>query len=428
MKPFTKITIFIIVVIVIITSFFIWRTLTNDDNGPRTITAKPVSVIQDVTFTGQLESQTNTSLGFEVPGKISEIMVDVGDKVTAGQLLAQLDTTLAQLELAQANANQLSAEYEKYLTWQKSTTTYENTKANNARTLETKRQAVRDAKAGIDQAKEIHQQTVIENGNASSVSKTAHATLLLKESTYHAAQQALEESIKAVNKSNASAKDSADISSAQHLSTKQTAGNIAGLSSLDVSRELAQVKLNKTTLTSPADGVITAINNEPGETVLTSTTVVEIQTINTLKITANVPESDATKLTVGMSATITLDAYPTDEGLSAKVTTIAPAAKIIEGIPTYETTLTLTSKSDHLKPGLTTNITVHAAQKDNVIAVPRRAVIDKEGEKIIRIIGNDGHASETKVTTGLLGSDGYIEIISGLTKGDQVVIGNLENK
>lgn len=428
MKAFTKVTIITITIVAIVTSFFIWSALKNDDEGPRTITAERRSVIQDVTFTGQLESQTNTSLGFEVPGKISAIAVDVGEVVVAGQLLAQLDTTLARLELAQANANQSSAEYEKYLTWQKSQTTYENTKANNARTLATKKQAVRDAKAELDQAREVRQQTVIENGDNSSTSKTAYSVVLLKESTYHAAQQALEESVKSVNKSNASAKDSVDIAEAQYLATKQSAGNIAGLSSLHASRELAQAKLNKTALNSPSDGVITAVNNEPGETVTTGAIIIEIQTTNSLIITANVPESDATKLTVNMSATITLDAYPTNESLSAKISTIAPAAVIIEGIPTYQTTLILNSRPTYLKPGLTTNITVHAAQQDNVIAVPRRAVIDKEGQQIIRIIGDDGHISETEVTTGLLGSDGYLEIVSGIIKDDRVVIGNLDSK
>ena len=428
MKAFTKAIIIVFVIIIISTSIFVWRTLKNDDEGPRTITAEPRSVIQDVTFTGQLESQTNTNLGFEVPGKISAISVGVGEKVVVGQLLAQLDTTLAQLELAQANANQSSAEYEKYLTWQKSLTTYENTKANNARTLATKRQAVRDAKVVLDQNKKVHEQTAQENGDGAASTQATITTLRTTESAYHAAQQALEESIKSVNKNNASAKDSGDIAEAQYLATKQSAGNVAGLSSLHASRELAQAKLNKTTLTSPSDGVITAINNEPGETVITSATVIEIQTTESLEITAAVPESEAMKLLKDMHATITLDAYPTDESLSAKITTIAPAAVIIEGIPTYKTTLILNSKSDHLKPGLTTNITVHAAQKDNVIAVPRRAVIDKEGKKIIRIIGDDEHISEIEVTTGLLGSDGYIEIISGINEGSRVVIGTLENK
>lgn len=428
MKTFTKIIFAVLTITVIIASVFIWRTLKNDDEGPRTITAEYRSVIQDVTFTGQLESQTSTSLGFEVPGKISAIAVDVGEAVVAGQLIAQLDTTLARLELTQANANQASAEYEKYLTWQKSVTTYENTMANNARTLAAKKQAVRDAKIELDQDKKVHEQTARENGDGAATTQVTIATLKTAESAHHAAQQALEESVKAVNKSNASAKDSADIAEAQYLATKQSAGNVAGLSSLHASRELAQAKLDKTSLNSPSDGVITAVNNEPGETVTIGATVIEIQTIDSLKITADVPESDAAKLTIGMSATITLDAYPTDESLSAKISVIAPAAVIIEGIPTYRTTLILDSPSGHLKPGLTTNITVHAAQQDNIIAVPRRAVINKEGKQIVRIIDSDGHISETEVTTGLLGSDGYLEIVSGIIKDDRVVIGNLDSQ
>ena len=428
MKAVTKVIVAVIIITAIAASVFIWRTLKNDDEGPRTITAELRSVIQDVTFTGQLESQTSTSLGFEVPGKISALVVGVGEKVVAGQLLAQLDNTLAQLELIQASANQSSAEYEKYLTWQKALTTYANTKANNARILATKKQAVRNAKTELDQDKKVHEQTARENGDDAAATQVTIASLRLGESTYLSAQQALAESIKAVKKSNDSAKNSAGVAEAQYLATKQSAGNVAGLSSLAASRELAQAKLNKTTLTSPADGVITAVNNEPGETVIAGATVIEIQTTDTLEITAAVPESEATKLAINMSATITLDAYPTDESLSAKISAMAPAAVIIEGIPTYKTTLILNSPSDRLKPGLTTNITVHAAQKDNVIAVPRRAVIDKEGKQLIRIIGDDGHISETEVTTRLLGSDGYLEIVSGINEGDRVVIGSLDSK
>ena len=77
MKTSTKVTLIVIIVIVIIASFFAWRALKNNDDGLRTVTAEHHSVVQDVTFTGQLESQTNTILGFEVPGKISEILVSV---------------------------------------------------------------------------------------------------------------------------------------------------------------------------------------------------------------------------------------------------------------------------------------------------------------------------------------------------------------
>lgn len=428
MKTITKIIAITVIIVVVVTGLITRRALNNNDKQPRTITAELHSVVQDVTFTGQLEAQKNTQLGFEVPGKIQEVLVGVGEQVTTGQLLARLDTTLAGLELAQTKANQSSAEHEAYLAWQKALTSYNNTKSTNLRALKTKKQSVRDAKTELDQARDVRQQTVRENGDESSTSKSSYSAVLLKETTYHAAQQALEESIKSVNKSTDSAKDSADIAYAQYLATKQSAGNVAGLSSLHASRELAQARLTKTSLTSPFSGVVTAVNKEPGETVTVSETIITIQTVDSLEITANVPESDAAKLSLDMSATITLDAYPTNDSLTARVTKTAPAAVIIEGIPTYKTTLHLNSPIKHLKPGLTANITVHAARRDNVIAVPRRAVINKDNKQIIRVLEQDTQISEREVTVGLLGSDGNLEITSGLTKGDRVVIGSLNEK
>lgn len=97
-------------------------------------------------------------------------------------------------------------------------------------------------------------------------------------------------------------------------------------------------------------------------------------------------------------------------------------------MPTYETTLHLTPPAEHLRPGLTCNITVHADQRENVIAVPRRAIIERDGRQLVRVLGKDFHITEREVATGLLGSDGAIEITSGLSANESVIIGSLDEK
>ncbi|MFH1354492.1 MAG: efflux RND transporter periplasmic adaptor subunit [bacterium] len=425
MSTTAKIITVAVIVIAVVASLITWRITADSNSQFRTVTTTFRSIYQDVTFTGKFEPSQNVDLGFEVTGKIQSVFVNVGDTVVAGQLLAQLDPTLASLELAVARANQSSAQHESYLAWQKAAADYTNTKATNAQTVEKKRQAVRDAKTELDQDKKVHEQTALESGDTAATTEASIATLKLAESTYHAAQQALSETIKSTNESDDAARASADIAYAKYLATKQTAGDVAGLSSLQASRELARAKLNKTSIIAPINGVMTSVDKKTGEIVAAGENVLTIQTTDQLGITADVPETDATKLTTGLSATVTLDAYPNADSLTATVTKIAPAAVIIEGVPTYKTTLRLNSPADDLKPGLTANVNVHADQRDSVIAVPRRAVIQRDDRQIVRVLGEDSRVAEREVVTGLLGSDGTIEIVSGLSENESVIIGSL---
>ena len=217
MSRVAKIIISAVVIVAALSSIIAWRVVVGNNNKkPRTVTTVLRSVSQDVTFTGQLESSENIQLGFEVAGKIQAVPVAVGATVSAGQVIARLDSTLAELEFSLARANQSSAEYEKYLAWQKSSTDYVNSKATNAQTVEKKRQAVRDAKTELDQDRKVHERTALESGDDSATTQTNVATLKLAESTYHAAQQALAETIKSTNASNKSAKASVDIAYAQY--------------------------------------------------------------------------------------------------------------------------------------------------------------------------------------------------------------------
>jgi HlyD family secretion protein len=70
---------------------------------------------------------------------------------------------------------------------------------------------------------------------------------------------------------------------------------------------------------------------------------------------------------------------------------------------------------------MTANIDVLTDRKGDVIAVSSRAVIIKNGGKVVNILKNNG-VEEVKVTTGLRGSDGNVEIVSGVDEGDKVIV------
>jgi HlyD family secretion protein len=140
------------------------------------------------------------------------------------------------------------------------------------------------------------------------------------------------------------------------------------------------------------------------------------------EIEANIPEADIAKIKISNPAKITLDAYGSNVFFEAKVVKIDPAETIIEGVATYKTTLQFSGNDERVKSGMTANIDILTAKAENVIAIPQRAVAQKEnGDKIVKILKDDGVVEERKVTTGLKGSDGNIEITEGIQEGEKII-------
>ena len=70
---------------------------------------------------------------------------------------------------------------------------------------------------------------------------------------------------------------------------------------------------------------------------------------------------------------------------------------------------------------MTANVTVKTKEKQNVLVIPQRAVTSKDGKKYVSIVGAGNNVVEKEIQTGLKGSNGMIEIISGLSEGDRVI-------
>jgi len=182
-----------------------------------------------------------------------------------------------------------------------------------------------------------------------------------------------------------------------------------------------EAQLAKTIIASPINGIVTRQDAKVGEIVAANTVVVSVISSGGFELEANVPEADIAKVKVGDPAKVTLDAFGNDKFFEAKVTKIDPGETIIEGVATYKTTLQFIKENEGIKSGMTANIDILTAKKENVIVIPQRAVISKDGDKFVKILKNDGAVEEIKVETGLRGSDGNIEIISGINEGDKVI-------
>jgi len=185
-----------------------------------------------------------------------------------------------------------------------------------------------------------------------------------------------------------------------------------------------EAQIAKTIIYSPLSGIVTKQDLKVGEIALANTASISIISKKKFKVEANIPEADISRIKIGNTAKITLDAYGEDEIFNAIVVAIDPAETILEGVATYKTTLEFSDNGEKAKPGMTANIEILSAKKDNVLAIPARAISSQGDKKVVQILITDTKTEtikEIEVKTGLRSSNGLVEITEGLSEGDKVV-------
>lgn len=398
--------------------FFWWR---ESPLSYETTTVEPTTVRQDIEFSGEVVSALSIDLGFTTGGQLKSIS-EIGEEVQEGHIIAQLDSTAERLEQARAVAEKTSTIEQGQLTFNTATEQLARLQAENKRLLEVKRQTVRNNKQDLDSLKEIWQQVVRESGDQSSIAQKQYNLVIAAQNAYDLSQDDLAQTLQTTAKTEAAAQNAAREAKAVYLATLQASGTHVGLSSLAANEALAQEKLADRILRAPFTGTITQTVVKASEFVTAGSVVLTLATLDDLQIEAQVSEADRVEIRPGMTASITFDAYP-NQTISGAVKTIEPASVLVEGVPTYKVTLSVSpSESLTLFTGLTADITVHAQEKTDVVAVPRRAVISRGSEQIVQVLKSDQTIEERVVKTGLAGTDGLIEINQGLKPGEQVII------
>jgi HlyD family secretion protein len=178
-------------------------------------------------------------------------------------------------------------------------------------------------------------------------------------------------------------------------------------------------ELTKRTVIAPIEAVVTDIAVELGETVTQNQVVITLNSKGAFEILSNISEVDIARVTVGDPVTITLDAFSTGEKWTGKVITIQPAEKVVEGVIFYETKIVFDQEDPRLKSGMTANLDIEVARHDGVLRIPLRA-LKENGRKYVQVLVN-GVPAEKDVAVGLESND-FVEITSGLTEGETVVI------
>jgi RND family efflux transporter MFP subunit len=186
--------------------------------------------------------------------------------------------------------------------------------------------------------------------------------------------------------------------------------------------ESAQSAFDNTVLKAPADGTITQINTKVGQQATAMQPVIVLQNVNSLHTEAYVSESNVASLKIGQTVDYTFDSLGPDKHFSGTIMTIDPASTVISGVVNYLVKASLPNIPE-IKPGMTVNMTISVAHRDNAVAVSSNAIINDNGEQFVRVIDNPTTKTyhQVKVQTGLQADGGLVEILNGVSAGQEIV-------
>lgn len=327
----------------------------------------PITAI--VTATGTVNPVVSVLVGSQVSGKIAKLFVDFNSVVTQGQPLAQIDQLPFQSRVNQARA------------------------------------VVKSARGNVAKAQNLAAQRKLERDRMATLRKQAfvsQADLDLANTNY---------------------RDAAANVEVMQAQLDQAQATLAS----------AELDLGYTTIYSPVNGIVVSRNVDVGQTVAASfqtpTLFVIAQDLTKMQVNANVSESDIGGVAEGKTASFRVDAYP-KYFFDGAVTQVRNAPISVQNVVTYDVVITVDNKDLKLKPGMTANVTIVTAKKEDPLRVPNGALrfrmpnvaVDRKISQLW-LLDQAKQPKHVTVTTGIADSL-FTEITDGpLKEGDAVITG-----
>ena len=183
-----------------------------------------------------------------------------------------------------------------------------------------------------------------------------------------------------------------------------------------------QLQLNWTKIRALSEGFITERLIEVGDRVNANEQVFTIEDFSPLLIRVFVPTSDVVKLKVGMPAEVTTEVLK-GTVFEGRVKLINPRIDAQTG--TVKITVEVFDDTLHLKPGMFVETRINIGKKDNVLAIPRKAILYKQNKTFVFVV-NQGQVSQREIRLGLTEED-EVEILDGLIENEIIVDVGVEN-
>ncbi len=402
MKKGVKIGIAIVVVAGLGAAVFVARN--KNKNKAATVKVEAVEtrdLVASVTASGQVSPRTKVDVSADITGKIIRLAVKEGDQVTKGQFLLQIDPQQFEAALQRSQASLASA------------------KAQLAQ-----------ASANFIQAKR--------NYDRSAEIKKSTPTLLSDEQLEQLRTQV------EVNQA---------LSDAAKFSVEQAEASVRD----------ARFSLSRTTISAPMSGRITRLNVENGETAIQGTlnkdaaTLLTISDLSVLETKIKVDETDVSRITLGDSAVVQIDAFP-DTTFVGRVVRIAnssvkaaAAAQAADQAVDYEVVVQLVNAPAETRPDFSATAKVITDVRQQVLSIPIIALTVREDSAIaagdtaqtaggrkpagkqigkrdvegVFVVNGTNTVSFRQVKVGIAG-DRYFEVLGGLKAGDRIVAGTYQ--
>lgn len=182
-----------------------------------------------------------------------------------------------------------------------------------------------------------------------------------------------------------------------------------------------EAQLKQMEIIAPVDGTVTQINGNVGEVITPLVVAVSIIPTVKLQVDVNVSEENIGKVKLGDKVQIDLTSFPSIKW-KGTVVQINPAHTIVSGAIYYKTKIILDEQDERIKTGMTANVLIEIGTATSTLIVPASALETNNVNTSVKIYKN-GKVLDRNVTTGLRSQDGMIEIVSGLSIGDDVIIG-----
>ena len=190
--------------------------------------------------------------------------------------------------------------------------------------------------------------------------------------------------------------------------------------------EDASTQLGYTRIFAPIAGIVSSVSTQEGETVaatFAAPTFVTLLDLTRLEVRTYVDETDIGRIRLGQKARFTVDTYG-DYQFEGQVTAIYPQAEIRDNVVNYVTVVKFKPPGDRiLRPEMTTTVRIELARHENALVLPARAV-RREGGRQFVLCRHGGTIEQRSVGTGIR-DDTYLEIVSGLREGDEVLVGEI---
>ena len=347
---------------------------------------------KSVVATGKVTPITKVEVKSKASGIVKKLLVDAGDKVKKGQLLAQLDKVEIEAQVEQSRAAVESAE----ASLTSSQADYERAK------VDAEGPDVPLLKRAYDRAIGMAKEGVVSTSALEDAQKNYELAL----------------------------KQAERVESASHCPESKDCPGSGTTGTRPANLKQLEEQLSYTDIVSPIDGVVLSRDVEMGDAVSSilvlgssATLVMTLGDTSSVYVKGKVDESDIGKVYLGQPARIKVESFK-DKTFNGVVTKISPMGVEKDNVTTFEVRVSINNPGGELKAEMTANAEIILEEHKNVLQIPEGAIIyDKDKKASVEIPDPSAKDGKKKIAVNIGISNGAkTELLSGLKEGDQVVL------